>query len=329
MSKHSDRDNRSCVNIVSMIHQFFSTCKTYELATDFLRSNRTIKIFDYSLVSSRKILLALVIYQFGKEIDYPESLQSKARQLILYLLKNKETQEEQERKNIIDQYLFEFDCYKKEDLKKYMYELGVEYSQLEDMKERMNGELEDEIQWKDQIEHLQKKILEFVHSSNGYDEFQKCLASLLSIKQQIIEEAMEKTYWKMVLEDIQDKRFDLLIANFQDIKNMLLEIHDDQDTKEIMDEKYFLQLLENELFDERAMIGQIEFIFGKMKKYGIPVYDSLIDKSKNGLIKEIEENGLTPSLIVKTFQKTVPMLKFYLEIIQIYRKKIKEVNHKK
>jgi hypothetical protein len=315
------------VNIIPLIHQFFSTCKTYDLATEFLRTNRMSKIFDYTLVNSRKILLALVIYQFGKDVDYPEALQSKARQMILYFLKNK-GDEENERKNVVEQYLIEFDNYKKEDLKKYMYELGVEYAQLQDIKDRMNGgELEDEVQWKEQIEHLQKKILEYVHSSNGYDEFQKCLASLLSIKQQMIEEAMEKTYWKMVLEDIQNKKFDLLIANFQDIKNMLLEIHEDQDTKEIMDENYFKQLLENELFDERAMIGQIDFIFGKMKKYGIPIYDSLIDKTKNGLIKEIQDNGLSPDVIVKTFQKTVPMLKFYLEIIQIYRKKIKEINN--
>lgn len=316
------------VNIIPLIHEFFSTCKTYDLAIEFLRTNRMSKIFDYTLVNSRKILLALVIYQFGKDVDYPEALQSKARQMILYFLKNKED-EENERKNVVEKYLVEFNNYKKEDLKKYMYELGVEYVQLQDIKDRMNGELEDEVQWKEQIEHLQKKILEYVNSCNGYDEFQKCLASLLSIKQQIIEEAVEKTYWNMVLADIQNKKFDLLIANFQDIKNMLLEIHDDQDTKEIMDENYFKQLLENELFDERAMIGQIEFIFGKMKKYGIPVYDSLIEKTKNGLIKDILDKGLIPDVIVKTFHKTVPMLKFYLEIIQIYRKKIKDSDHNK
>lgn len=312
--------------IVNLIHEFFSTCITYDHAMDFLITNRACKFFEYSLVSSRKMLLALVIYQFGKEIDYPEALQSKARQMILFLLRNNSENvsgTEQERKQIVKEYLVAFDEYKKEDLKKYMYELGIEYAQLDDLKLRLKENETDET-WKEQIEHLQKKIREYVHSSNGYDEFQKCLSYLHSMKEQIVEQVMEETYWKMIKEDLEAKRYDLIIANFVDIKNMLLEIHDDQDTKEIMDESYFQQLLENDLFDDRAMLGQIDFIFVKMKKYGIPVYDKLIDKTKEILVKDIQENGLTIDVIVKTFQKTVLMLKFYLDIINIYRKKIKE-----
>ena len=310
--------------MLPLIHEFFSVCKTYDIAIDFLKSNRTCKFYDYSMVTSRKMLLGLVIYQFGKEIDYPEILQTKARQMILHILKYKSDELENERNEIIKQFLDEFDSYKKEDLKKYMYELGVEYSQLQDIKDRLSPTDETDETWKEQIEHLQKKILEYVHTSNGYDDFQQCLAKLNSMKQEIVEQAMEEAYWSIMKEDIEQKRFDLLIANFNDIRAMLLEMHDDKDTKEIMDENYFKQLLENDLFDDYALKGQIEFIYSKMKKYGIPVYDKALDKIKEGLLKDVKENGLTSDVIVKTFQKTVPILRFYLDVIDIYRKKIKE-----
>lgn len=335
--------SKTDANLLHLIHEFFSTCKTYDLAMQFLKSNRNCKFYEYTHVSSRKILLSLLIYQFGKEIDYPDELISKARQMILFILRERDVQAKEqgqgrsqesqeqgqvkERRKVIREFLEEFDKYKKEDLRKYMYELGVEYAQLQDIKDRLKEGEDDDI-WKEQIEILQKKILEYVHHSNGYDEFQKCLSSLQSIKNQIIEQCMEHAYWDILKQDLEEKRYDLLLKNFTEIKNMLLEMHEDEDTKEIMDEKYLQQLLTNDLFDDRAFIGQIEFIYGKMKKYGIPIYDPLIEKTKLSLIHEIKEKGLSTDIIVKTFQKTLPMLKFYIDIIKIYRKKIVDLSTK-
>jgi hypothetical protein len=268
------------------------------------------------------MLLALVIYQFGKEIDYPEALVSKARTMILHVLKSNDLEQNMERRKLVREFVEEFDKYKKEDLKKYMYELGVEYAQLQDIKDRLSDSENDDRIWHEQIEILQKKILAYVHQSNGYDHFQNCLASLLSMKQEIVEQCMEKAYWNMILQDLKEKKYDLLIQNFSEIKEMILEIHNDEDTKEIMDEAFLKQLLENDIFDDKALEGQIEFIFGKLKKYGIPVYDSLIDKTKKSLIEQIREKGMTPEIIVSTFQKIMPMTKFYLDVIRIYRKKL-------
>jgi hypothetical protein len=316
----SDQKDKESHNPISFIQEFFGTCKTYEQAMDFLKIHKSNKFFEYSLVISRKILFSLVVYQFGKEMNYPDVLYTKARQMILYFLQNKEDHP-LERRRIVRNFIEEFDKFKKEDLKKYMYELGVEYAQLQDIKNHL-GETEDDQIWKQQIEELQNKITEYVNQSNGYPDFQKCLDSLLSMKKEIIQQFMEQAYWDIVKEDLSHNKFDLLITNFLDIKQMLLEIHRDEDTIEIMDEKYFIQLLENQLFDDKALIGQIEFIYGKMKKYGIPIYDSLIDKTKKSLIEEVEKTGINSDIIVKTFQKTVPLLKFYLDVIRIYRKKI-------
>ena len=310
--------------LVRLIQEFFSTCKTYELAMDFLKINKNVKFFDYSNQISRKILLGLVIYQFGKEIGYPDILQQKARQMILFILTTKDPSllKGTERRKVIREFLEEFEKYKKEDLKKYMYEIGVEYHQLQDIKDRLDMKDESSKDWIEQIEDLQKQILNYVHMSNGYNEFQNCLATLNAVKEQIVMESLEESYWRLLLSEVKEKRYDLLISNYSEIKNILLQIRDESDVKEIMDEKYLTQLLENDLFDEKALKGQIDFIFMKMKRHGIPIYDSLIDKTKKSLYDKIDENGISPEIIVEAFQKTLPLLTFYYDIIKIYRKQM-------
>jgi hypothetical protein len=311
-------------SLVPIIHEFFSTCKTYDLAMDFLKANKNSKFFDYTNSVSRKILLGLVIYQFGKEIGYPDLLQQKARQMILFVLTTKEPKilKGPERRKIVREFLEEFEKYKKEDLKKYMYDLAIEYHQLQDIKDRLDKREESSNEWIGQIEDIQKQILNYVHLSNGYDDFQDCLSSLNSLKEQIVMDNLEKAYWNLLLTEVKEKRFDLLISNYTEIKNILLQIRDEQDVHEIMDESFLNQLLENDLFDEKTLKGQIDFIFMKMKRHGIPIYDSLIDKTKKSLFDKIDENGISPEIIVESFQKILPLLKFYYDIIKIYRKQM-------
>lgn len=311
-------------SLVPIIHEFFSTCKTYDLAMEFLKTKKDSKFFDYTNSVSRKILLGLVIYQFGKEIGYPELLQQKARQMILFVLTTKDPNilKGPERRKIVREFLEEFEKYKKEDLKKYMYDLGIEYHQLQDIKDRLDERDESSKEWIEQIEDIQKQILNYVHLSNGYDHFQDCLSSLNSLREQIVMDHLEKAYWNLLLTEVKEKRFDLLISNYTEIKNILLKIRDEQDVHEIMDESFLNQLLENDLFDDKALKGQIDFIFMKMKRHGIPIYDSLIDKTKKSLFDKIDENGISPEIIVESFQKTLPLLKFYYDIIKIYRKQM-------
>jgi hypothetical protein len=354
--------------LVPLIHEFFNNCSTHAIGMEFLKANKCCNFFEYNRVSSRKILMSLIVYKFGKDLGYPETLFTNARKMILFFLRNGET-EEDERKKVVEEYLQTFNEFKKQDLQKYMHDLAIEYAQLQDIKDRLlqsdkdlwtikksdkksddedseesdqerdqeftieiddtepteddDTELTEDIEiWLEQIDYLQKKILRFVHFSNGYDDFHSCLGSLLIIKKQAVEDLMEKAYWDTFLKDLDNKDYRLLLSNFQEIKCMLLEMHEDEDTKEIMDESYLKQLIERDLFDDRAMIGQIEFVFSKMKKYGVPVYDKLLEKSKTCLIEDIEQNGLSPEVVVKTFQKIFTLLKLYLDIIQIYRKQL-------
>jgi hypothetical protein len=203
-----------------------------------------------------------------------------------------------------------------------MYDLAIEYHQLQDIKDRLDKREESSNEWIGQIEDIQKQILNYVHLSNGYDDFQDCLSSLNSLKEQIVMDNLEKAYWNLLLTEVKEKRFDLLISNYTEIKNILLQIRDEQDVHEIMDESFLNQLLENDLFDEKTLKGQIDFIFMKMKRHGIPIYDSLIDKTKKSLFDKIDENGISPEIIVESFQKILPLLKFYYDIIKIYRKQM-------
>ena len=323
-----EKENSSPVEIIPflpIIHKFFSRVKTYDEGIEFLKEFYLKKIYDYHLVHSRKIFYTLIIYKFGKELEYPDSLQSTARQLILYVLQNNGKENITERRRIFGEFLEEFNNFRKEDFKNYMYELGVHYHQLIQMK----MSLKDYPEWLNEIQALQDKILDQVIFVKGDKEFQECLLSLSSLQEKIIKENMENAYWNMICKDLDEQKYDLLLNNYKEIKNIFLEIRDDADTKDILDEDYIRQLLEKNIFTEKTLISQVDFIFYKIKEYGIPAYDHLLDKSKNSIIEDIQNKGLTSQTIVDVFKRTMPILQNYIEIIRIYRKQIQRLKEEK
>jgi hypothetical protein len=328
MEQNSEQSNDKLsfekIEFIPMIHRFFTEVKNVNEGFVFLKQFTRTKIYEYTNLSTRKLFFALPVYQFGKELEYPETLIAKARQVIMYELQKKEDRPI-ERRKIFKDYLIAFDQYKDEDLKNYMYELGVQFNQLEEMRQR----LLDYPEWLESIEELQWKIKEQVKVSRGEEIFEECLNTLSGIKQEIVKQNLENAYWDMMVEDLSNNKIDLLIENYKEIKRMLLEMKDDQDTKEILDEDYLIQLLQNNLFEAKTLAGQIEFIYHKMKLYGVPIYDQLLDKQKKELIDDLMENGLSNQMIVKVFRKTIPIIQNYLEIIRIYRKEIKRVQNSK
>jgi hypothetical protein len=327
--EHSDNitNNQPKVEVVQfvpIIHQFFNDVTNVEQAFSFLKKYTHCKIYEYTIVSTRKLFYALAAYKFGKELEYPEQLFTKARQVILYELQKKEDNPI-ERRKIFKDYLLEFDQYKEEDLKNYMYELGVQFHQLEEMRTRLS----DHPEWLESIEGLQFKIKEQVRVARGENIFKECLDCLGGLKKEIVKQNLENAYWDMMMEDLSNNKIDLLMENYVDIKRMLLEMRDDQDTKEILDEDYIRQLLENNVFEAKTLASQIEFIYHKMKLYGVPIYDKLLDKQKNELIDDLIENGISNEMIIKVLRKTLPIVQNYLEIIRIYRKEIERVQNEK
>jgi hypothetical protein len=317
------------INFIPVIHKFFSDVKVFDDTNSFLNGYRNNKVYDYGVLDSRKIFYCLVVYKFGKELEYPEPLQAKAREVIIYMLKNQETTQDQkiilERKKLVKQYFEQFEAFKKEDIKNYMFELGVQYHQLEEMTQKMT----DSPEWLDSLQMLKDKIKQQVVYMKGEEEFKKCLELLESVKEQMVKQQLEKVYWDVMTEEIEQKKYGLMLKNYSEIKDILLEMRDDQDTKDILDEEYIRQLLEKDLFTVDNLISQVEFIFYKTKVYGIPIYDKLLDKSKNDLVEEIRTRGLEPKMISDVFKKVIPILEHYIDVIRMYRKEISKVNQNK
>lgn len=312
------------VDFLPIIHTFFSDVKTFDEGTNFLKKHMHEKIFECTLFETRKIFYSLIVYKFGKELEYPELLQSSARQLILFILQNRMTNAIsdknliEKRKKIFKEFLKEFEKYKKEDFKNYIYELAIQYNQLVEL--RIN--LSEEPEWLESIQKLKDKILDQVIFLKGDSIFQECLEKLGKLKMDIIKEQLANAYWDIMLNELNHKSYKMMIENYVVIKQLLLEMRDDEDTKEILDEKYILQLLENDLFTADTLIAQVEFIFHKMKKYGVPIYDKLLDRTRNGLINDITEKGISPEVVVFVLKKIFPILDNYINIIRIYRDQI-------
>jgi len=325
--KTPDRITLQNVNYVHVIHQFFTNVKTYEESVQFLKQYLHYKVYDYTLQASRKIFYALVVYKFGKELDFSNELQSKARDAILFVLQNtiEDKAFHDKRKKIFREYTVELDKFKTQDIKNYMYELGVQYNQLVEMRERLG----DYPEWLESIQGLMDKIIKQVDLVKGEKIFEQCLETLGGLKREIIKEQLVNAYWDMMLDQLNQKKYDMMMKNYLLIKNILLEMREDQDTKEILDEEYIQQLLDKDLFTTNTLMSQVDFIFHKMKVYGIPIYDKLLERTKNNLLKEISEKELGPESVVLVFKKTLPFLQNYIEIIRIYRNQIDKIKQEK
>jgi hypothetical protein len=141
-------------------------------------------------------------------------------------------------------------------------------------------------------------------------------------KEKLVSNIIKKIYWENFQDDIKNKNYDLLYENFEEIKTILLEIKPDLDTQEILDVDYLKKLLENDLFEPINLINYITFINDKLLLYGIPIYDNIVKDTKNKLINDIKENGLTPETITNSFKNLMELLENLIIIIRIYRRQV-------
>lgn len=297
----------------SIVHNFFNQIKTYEEGKQYLQSIKDFTYKDLGSTISKKILFGLIIYKFGKDLGYPEYIVKISRDLVLNILKGTDSH------TFISEYIKAFDDWKSQDLKQYIYELSVSYYNLEETRLKTINDPE----WIEQIIFLQNKIRKQVHSIRGDILFNTNLNTFNQYKKDTITDMVDNMYWDILEKQIEERDYEMLIKNYIEIKEMLNEIHLDKDTNEILDEEHLTKLLKNNLFNKENLIGHINFIYDKIIIYGIPIYDSIINKTKKDIINDINDNDLTPKIIRKSFEKTMKHLTHLLSNIRLFRNNMK------
>lgn len=313
--------------MIQLINRFFTTVKTYDDAIIFLNENKNYVHEPYTLIQTKKILFTLVIYKFNKEFDYPEKIKKYARNIILYFLDPSKYSKDQLYKEILI-YLREFDIWKQHDLDKLLLEISGSIVNLEEMKNNIirkdtNTDVDDE--WIEKINELIKKLNDYGNKLNTKlftEKLDKLRLNINEQKEKLAKDIVDDIYWNNFLETIKNNDYKLLYNNFEEINNILNEIKHDDNNNEVMDLNYLKQLIENNVFSPEYLTNYINYITNKLLKYGIPAYDNIIKDTRNKLLKNIQDIGITSEIITNTFRFLMNMLVKLIEIIRIYRKHI-------
>jgi hypothetical protein len=307
--------------MLSLIHTFFQEVNNIDIGNNFLKKNKSfiyhhideIKQVKYSNIQSRKIIYSLLLYKFPNELNCPNNLYQKSREFILNILNNNTISIK-----FINEYITLFDEWKKKDLEDFMLDIASSYINLQETRKTVI----DDPEWIKHIDDFSNKLLTSGKKLNE-KKFLEIL-NTLSIKldnnkKNMIQNVMEQVYWDKFKNLLEQNDYSMLYQNFNEIKDILDEIKQDENVNEIMDIDFLKQIIHSNVFNEKYLINYINFIVDKLLSYGIPIYDKLIKKTKEKLINDILENSLTPLSITNTYKSLMDLLVKLIKIIRIYR----------
>jgi hypothetical protein len=289
---------------------FLNDAKTLDQGQKILVDHASIEIDGLSNTQVRKLLSALVLYKFPNE---EKLMMDESRTLILSILKSEVTPE------CIQTYLQAFDEFKKKDFEKYVYDLAGSYFNLVDLLDKVDQESE----WILNIQQLCDKIKNQVKKIKGEDLFEKYLQMLENVKLQTTTHLVEEIFWKKMKEDIENQEYGHVLVQLVEIKSLLRELMGEKENTidERIDIEYIKQRLNQNDFTPQLLSGIIDYIFDKVIRYGIPIYDKVMNETRDHLLKDIS-HGLTPELIVSSIKISTKVLLDLLIVVRTYREKM-------
>jgi hypothetical protein len=300
----------------SLLNHFLNHINDLDEAHNFLKANKDVQVYSYDKLTCRKILFSLLIYKFPDNHDCNENLKLLSREIIIRLLRS------QEINDIINNYLNEFELWKKEEHRRLIYELSVNYFNLNEIRLGIvtnSQNIDVDKEWIYQIESLQNKLLLYISNMNGVSFHEKNIKELQNKKFEQLYTIFDELYWRKFEDDLINNNYEMLLQNFIDLKKKLLEIHNDSDTDDFLDSDLLIKGIQGGLFTKTTLINIIEFICHKLLIYGIPAFDRTVINQKKTLLDEIDLNDLSPSIISKTFKILSTLLSHLHTTIKTYR----------
>jgi hypothetical protein len=300
----------------SVLNHFLNHINDLDEAHKFLRLNKDVNIYSYDKLTSRKLLYSLLLYKFPKEHECCNDLKQLAREIIIKLLKNESIDE------IIENYITHFEKWKKEDHRKLIYELSLNYFNLNELRVGIttnSQNIDVDKEWIHHIESIQNKLLAYISNMNGVLLHQENMKIFEQKKFEQLYSIFDKIYWNKFEEELINNKYDMLLQNFNDIKIKLQEIHFDNDTEDFLDEEMLIKGIEGGIFNKSTLVNIIEFVCHKLLLYGIPAFDRNVINHKQSLLQELLNFDLSPTIISKTFKILSTLLTHLHTTIKTYR----------
>ena len=220
------------MNVKQTIINFLSTSITFDSAKQYLISIRNDPIQGHNLKESRMLWFSLLMYKFRQEQNTPDELWDDARSFILNVLRD-QPYEESARKFIIH-----FSDWKESDFTTFTNEIVKYYLQVLHLKETIEETKEEETiqEWQDSYQRLLLKIRNSAEKVGCLHQLDERVQQVHELRHTIVSTIMRRAYWDMLEEDIRQQRYETVICQLVEIKDLVRSIipslyHADLDEK--------------------------------------------------------------------------------------------------
>lgn len=296
----------------NIIHSYFNAeIDTLDKSRKFLISVKDNVLTGFTKTQTRCLFYSLEIYKFNKELMFPPSIYIVCRNLILNTLNNSITYEQ------LKDYLLKFLDWKMVDLNDYLKELCNAYVNLKEIEkyyELQDHSIEQNIIIKTEIHNMSKTIKRNIKKLDKNNYLDNYMSEYTKTNFNKFEYEIKKIYLNRLREELEEKRYDLLLNNIEDIKNKLLQISPlnyVSNINEILDINYISQRLQNTKISKEFLSSLVKQILDLMKN--VIVSDKYEDLKTN-LDLIIDKNELNDAVVIclKTiFDIIIPIHEIY------------------
>lgn len=296
----------------NIIHSYFNAeIDSLDKSRKFLISVKDNIITGFTKIQTRCLFYSLEIYKFNDELLFPPSIYTICRNLILNVLNNTISEDQ------LKEYLLKFLDWKKVNFRDYLKELCDSYVNLKEIEkyyELQDNSIEQNLIIKDEIHRLYitiEKHIKKIDKENYLDNF---MTDYTKNKFNKFEEEIKKIYLNRLREELEEKKYDLLIKNIQDIREKLIQISSLESIpviNEILDTQYIEQRLMQTRITKEFLSSLVKQILDIMKNI---ILSDKYEDLKYNLDLIIDKNELNDAVVIclKTiFDILIPIFEIY------------------
>lgn len=271
--------------------------KKFELGQNKLKNYRNIQIGNFSLVESRCLWMALLVYRFKKDMEITEHLWIKAKLFILSVLRNENDWQEKAR-----DYLNIFDKWKVDDFLNFVSDIASFYYNLTQIKKSIESHPDKNAMgdWEPHYNALITKVRNASKKMGFLEQLDQIVITMEDNKYKVVEEMMAKVYWDMIEKEIEEKNYDTFFRNLEEIKQNLIDIaptgYDTKLIHEYIDLDFLKHLFKYEVFDKNNILASTRHILNYLKEWDALHFRQIYDKELHELTIYIEENTFSKGL---------------------------------
>lgn len=259
---------------------FFLTdksCATVEGAKQYLIGLRKSGMIDRSLTESRMLWFSLLLYKFRSENGINDEVWGAAKGFVLASLRQDADVEERAR-----HFIQMFTDWKRDDRVSFLNEVVGYYLEVLHLKETIEETKEEATisEWRDSYVALIQTIRDAAGRMGFLAELDARVAEVHRVRHSLVENMMKRAYWDLVERDIREERYDTVLCQLIELKELLKEVIPERfhaDLHDRFDIDDIQARLEARALDSGYLVQLCRWIMDTMKEWDSeearPLYD--------------------------------------------------------